>query len=69
VSTIVQKWTLIPRSTNARKRLTKDLGDEAEPGQVVGPLPGDVSAAVYFCGSFFWLLMDPVTPIERAETR
>jgi sugar phosphate permease len=23
-----------------------------------------VSAAVYFCGSFFWLLMDPVTPIE-----
>lgn len=26
-----------------------------------------VSAAVYFCGSFFWLLMDPVTPIERAE--
>jgi len=27
-----------------------------------------VSAAVYFCGSFFWLLMDPVTPIEAAET-
>jgi sugar phosphate permease len=27
-----------------------------------------VSAAVYFCGSFFWLLMDPVTPIETAET-
>jgi MFS transporter, ACS family, glucarate transporter len=27
-----------------------------------------VSAAVYFCGSFFWLLMDPVTPIEEAET-
>jgi ACS family glucarate transporter-like MFS transporter len=26
-----------------------------------------VSAAVYFCGSFFWLLMDPVTPIEAAE--
>jgi ACS family glucarate transporter-like MFS transporter len=26
-----------------------------------------VSAAVYFCGSFFWLLMDPVTPIEPAE--
>ncbi len=25
-----------------------------------------VSAAVYFCGSFFWLLMDPVTPIEVA---
>jgi ACS family glucarate transporter-like MFS transporter len=24
-----------------------------------------VSAAVYFCGSFFWLLMDPVTPIEE----
>jgi sugar phosphate permease len=23
-----------------------------------------VSAAVYFCGSFFWLAMDPVTPIE-----
>jgi MFS transporter, ACS family, glucarate transporter len=23
-----------------------------------------VSAAVYFCGSFFWLLMDPVTPLE-----
>jgi len=23
-----------------------------------------VSAAVYFCGSFFWLVMDPVTPIE-----
>ena len=23
-----------------------------------------VSAAVYFCGSFFWLLVDPVTPIE-----
>ncbi len=27
-----------------------------------------VSAAVYFCGSFFWLLMDPVTPIEQGET-
>ncbi|HKW97475.1 MAG TPA: MFS transporter [Bryobacteraceae bacterium] len=26
-----------------------------------------VSAAVYFCGSFFWLLMDPVTPLEGAE--
>ena len=26
-----------------------------------------VSAAVYFMGSFFWLFMDPVTPIERAE--
>ena len=26
-----------------------------------------VSAAVYFMGSFFWLLMDPVTPIEAAE--
>ena len=24
-----------------------------------------VSAAVYFCGSFFWLLMDPVTPLDR----
>jgi|SRR5579859_427900 len=28
-----------------------------------------VSAAVYFCGSFFWLLMDPVTPIEAAGAR
>jgi MFS transporter, ACS family, glucarate transporter len=28
-----------------------------------------VSAAVYFCGSFFWLLMDPVTPIEPADMR
>jgi MFS transporter, ACS family, glucarate transporter len=28
-----------------------------------------VSAAVYFCGSFFWLLMDPVTPIEPVETQ
>jgi len=28
-----------------------------------------VSAAVYFCGSFFWLLMDPVTPIEAAEAQ
>jgi nitrate/nitrite transporter NarK len=26
-----------------------------------------VSAAVYFCGSIFWLLMDPVTPIESGE--
>jgi MFS transporter, ACS family, glucarate transporter len=26
-----------------------------------------VSAAVYFCGSFFWLLVDPVTPLESAE--
>jgi sugar phosphate permease len=26
-----------------------------------------VSAAVYFCGSFFWLLMDPVAPIDAAE--
>ena len=26
-----------------------------------------VSAAVYFCGSFFWLFMDPVTPLEAAE--
>lgn len=26
-----------------------------------------VSAAVYFCGSFFWLVMDPVTPIEEGE--
>jgi ACS family glucarate transporter-like MFS transporter len=26
-----------------------------------------VSAAVYFCGSFFWLFMDPVTPIEATE--
>jgi len=24
-----------------------------------------VSAAVYFCGSFFWLFMDPVTPLDR----
>ena len=28
-----------------------------------------VSAAVYFCGSFFWMFMDPVTPIEGAEAR
>jgi sugar phosphate permease len=27
-----------------------------------------VSAAVYFCGSFFWLLLDPVTPLESVET-
>jgi nitrate/nitrite transporter NarK len=26
-----------------------------------------VSAAVYFCGSFFWLLLDPVTPLDAAE--
>jgi len=26
-----------------------------------------VSAAVYFMGSFFWLLMDPVTPLDEAE--
>src|SRR5579859_3343989 len=26
-----------------------------------------VSAAVYFCGSFFWMLMDPVTPIGEQE--
>ena len=26
-----------------------------------------VSAAVYFCGSFFWLVMDPVTPLDAAE--
>ncbi len=26
-----------------------------------------VSAAVYFCGSFFWMFMDPVTPIEEVE--
>ena len=26
-----------------------------------------VAAAIYFCGSFFWLLMDPVTPLEGAE--
>ena len=26
-----------------------------------------VSAAVYFMGSFFWLFMDPVTPLERGE--
>lgn len=28
-----------------------------------------VSAAVYFCGSFFWLLMDPVTPLDGVEAR
>jgi ACS family glucarate transporter-like MFS transporter len=28
-----------------------------------------VSAAVYFMGSFFWLLMDPVTPLDEAEAR
>jgi MFS transporter, ACS family, glucarate transporter len=26
-----------------------------------------VSAAVYFMGSFFWLLMDPVTPLDEEE--
>jgi MFS family permease len=26
-----------------------------------------VSAAIYFMGMFFWLAMDPVTPIEEAE--
>jgi MFS transporter, ACS family, glucarate transporter len=26
-----------------------------------------VSAAIYFMGSFFWLLMDPVTPLDEAE--
>ena len=25
-----------------------------------------VSAAVYFTGSFFWLALDPVTPIEES---
>src|SRR4029077_15783990 len=24
-----------------------------------------VSAAIYFMGSFFWLLMDPVTPLDE----
>lgn len=28
-----------------------------------------VSAAVYFCGSFFWIFMDPVTPIDDVEAR
>jgi ACS family glucarate transporter-like MFS transporter len=28
-----------------------------------------VSAAIYFMGSFFWLLMDPVTPLDEAEAR
>jgi MFS family permease len=26
-----------------------------------------VSAAVYFAGSFFWMLLDPVTPLEQSE--
>lgn len=26
-----------------------------------------VAAAVYFVGAFFWLALDPVTPLERAE--
>ena len=25
-----------------------------------------VSAAIYFMGSFFWLFLDPVTPLEEA---
>lgn len=27
-----------------------------------------VSAAIYFMGSLFWLLLDPVTPLEKAES-
>ena len=26
-----------------------------------------VAAGVYFVGTFFWLTVDPVTPIEKAE--
>ena len=26
-----------------------------------------VSAAIYFLGTFFWLLLDPVTPIDQPE--
>ena len=26
-----------------------------------------VAAAVYFTGTFFWLAVDPVTPLERAD--
>ena len=26
-----------------------------------------VSAAIYFMGSLFWLLLDPVTPLDQTE--
>jgi nitrate/nitrite transporter NarK len=39
--------------------------------QVAGnwDLPLYVSAAVYFCGIFLWLALDPVTPIEKTDVR
>ncbi len=32
-------------------------------------LPLYISAAVYFCGIFLWLALDPVTPIERTDVK
>lgn len=32
-------------------------------------LPLYISAAVYFCGIFIWLALDPVTPIERTDVQ
>lgn len=32
-------------------------------------LPLFLAAAVYFCGIFFWLALDPVTPIEMTDVR
>lgn len=32
-------------------------------------LPLYISASVYFCGTFLWLVLDPVTPLEGTEIR